>query len=162
MTNKLSESKGGLSQKPDNGEVPMPLQLQSHKYNPVYFFYEQLDHSPNGEPVTRKMWYSTNAPTAEEINIAAGRVQLSFQEANSYVTDLEKKTADIVDALRCQAELANGKDFDQDKFEELLAEWIVLCDQPFDEVDKQPFRRLLEYVHRPSGKTLKIPHCTAI
>ena len=49
----------------------------------------------------------TTAPTTKEIDIAAGRVQLSFQEANTYVTDLEKKTADIVDALRHQTELTN-------------------------------------------------------
>jgi hypothetical protein len=33
---------------------------------------------------------------------------------------------------------------------------MVACDQPFDEVDKPEFRRLLEYTHlRPS---LHIPH----
>ena len=52
--------------------------------------------------------------------------------------------------------------FVQEEFENLLAEWIVACDQPFDEVDKQPFRKLLQYVHRPSTKSLRIPHHTAV
>jgi len=52
------------------------------------------------------------------------------------------------------------QNWDQEKFEQLLADWIVVCDQPFDEVEKPEFRRLLEYTHlRPS---LHIPHRTAI
>ena len=38
--------------------------------------------------------------------------------------------------------------WDQSKFETLLVEWQVACDQSFDEVEKPEFRRLLEYVHR--------------
>ena len=52
--------------------------------------------------------------------------------------------------------------FVQEEFENLLAEWIAACDQPFDEVDKQPFRKLLQYVHHPSPKSLRIPHRTAV
>jgi hypothetical protein len=41
-------------------------------------------------------------------------------------------------------------------FEWLLAEWMVTCDQPFEEVDRLEFCCLLEYTHlRPS---LHIPH----
>ena len=47
--------------------------------------------------------------------------------------------------------------WDQEKFERLLTEWIIACDQPFDEVDKPELRSLLTYVHHPSS-TLKIPH----
>jgi hypothetical protein len=42
-----------------------------------------------------------------------------------------------------------------------LAEWIVACDQPFEEVDRPEFRRLLEYIHMGS-KPLDIPHRGAI
>ena len=46
--------------------------------------------------------------------------------------------------------------WDQDTFEQLLAEWMVACDQPFEEVDQPEFHRLLEYTHlQPS---LHIPH----
>jgi hypothetical protein len=42
------------------------------------------------------------------------------------------------------------------KFEKLLTEWMVACDQPFEEVDRPEFRQLLEYTHL--GPSLKIPH----
>jgi hypothetical protein len=40
-------------------------------------------------------------------------------------------------------------------------EWIVACDQPFDEVEKPEFREMLTYAHHPSP-TLKIPHRDSI
>ena len=43
--------------------------------------------------------------------------------------------------------------WDQAKFECLLTEWIVACDQPFDEVEKEEFVKLMTYVHHP----LKLP-----
>ena len=50
--------------------------------------------------------------------------------------------------------------WDQDTFERLLSKWIVACDQPFNEVEKPEFRRLLEYTHlRPS---LHVPHRAAV
>ncbi|KAF8817294.1 hypothetical protein BYT27DRAFT_7075018, partial [Phlegmacium glaucopus] len=47
--------------------------------------------------------------------------------------------------------------WDQEKFEQLIAEWIVACDQPFDKVEKPEFHEMLTYAHHPSP-TLKIPH----
>lgn len=46
--------------------------------------------------------------------------------------------------------------WDQDKFERLLTEWVVACDQPFDEVEKPEFVNLMEYIHR-SGDSFKMP-----
>ena len=48
------------------------------------------------------------------------------------------------------------EEWNQEEFERLLAEWVVVCDQPFDEVDEPAFRRLLEYTHFRSS--LDIPH----
>jgi hypothetical protein len=42
--------------------------------------------------------------------------------------------------------------WDQGKFERLLVEWLVACDQPFQEVDRAEFRSLLEHVHHSSEK----------
>ena len=42
-----------------------------------------------------------------------------------------------------------------------MAKWIVLCDQPFDEVDKPEFREMMNYAHHPTPD-LKIPHRDAI
>ena len=46
-------------------------------------------------------------------------------------------------------------------FKRHLAEWVVACDQPFEEVERPEFRRLLEYTHMGS-KSLDIPHRSAI
>jgi len=38
-----------------------------------------------------------------------------------------------------------------------VAEWVVACDQPFEEVERPEFHCLLEYTHMDS-KPLNIPH----
>jgi hypothetical protein len=43
----------------------------------------------------------------------------------------------------------------------LLTEWIVACDQPFEEVERPQFQALLRYVHR-QGQKLNIPTSTTI
>ena len=40
-------------------------------------------------------------------------------------------------------------------------EWVVACDQPFEEVERHKFRRLLEYTHM-GFKPLDIPHRGAL
>ncbi len=47
--------------------------------------------------------------------------------------------------------------WDQAKFKEMLAKWIVTTNQPFYTVDKPEFCGLLTYTHHPS-LDLKIPH----
>ena len=42
-----------------------------------------------------------------------------------------------------------------------MAEWIITCDQPFEEVDRSEFRDMLTYAHHPTPN-LKIPHRDAI
>jgi hypothetical protein len=44
--------------------------------------------------------------------------------------------------------------FDPKVFERMVAEWQAACDQPFDEVDKPEFRRMIEYLH----PGVHIPH----
>ena len=46
-------------------------------------------------------------------------------------------------------------------FKRYLAEWVVACDQPFEEVERPELRRLLEYAHMGS-KLLNILHQTAL
>ena len=40
------------------------------------------------------------------------------------------------------------------KFEKLLIEWIVACDQPFDEVEKPEFVSMMEYSRDPTKFSL--------
>ena len=45
----------------------------------------------------------------------------------------------------------NQDPWDQAKFEHLLTEWIVACDQPFDEVEKEEFIKLMTYACHPAS-----------
>jgi hypothetical protein len=50
------------------------------------------------------------------------------------------------------------EEWNQEEFERLLAEWVVVCDQPFDEVDEPAFRCLLEYSRgQPKPTCLPVP-----
>ena len=56
--------------------------------------------------------------------------------------------------------LYQDESWDQEKFEQLLTEWMVICDQPFQEVEQPELRRLLEYTHLRPG--LHIPSSMTI
>ena len=53
-------------------------------------------------------------------------------------------------------------EFDQATFDRLLTEWIVACDQPFDEVEKPEFIALMEYTHHGSTLNFRVPGRNAI
>jgi hypothetical protein len=50
------------------------------------------------------------------------------------------------------------EEWNQEEFERLLAEWMVVCDQLFDKVDEPAFRRLLEYTHFRSSRNILHRH----
>jgi hypothetical protein len=51
--------------------------------------------------------------------------------------------------------------WDQEKFEDLLVEWIVATDQPCYTVNEPKFHDLMMYTHHPSPN-LNIPHCDTV
>lgn len=92
-------------------------------------------------------------------NIAHATQVLDPGVMAEYLAQLERSSNNILRAFDQQREKAVGP-WNQDEFERLLAEWTVACDQPFEEVDRPEFRKLLEYTHhRPS---LHIPHRKSI
>ena len=36
-------------------------------------------------------------------------------------------------------------------------EWVVACDQPFEEVDRPEFIAMMNYTHRAASTSLKLP-----
>jgi hypothetical protein len=146
------------------------LALISHlKTFPLMFkLFTMLKARPSDEPVTQ-----------EEIRIAQGKEVLNPAKARAWFDKLEAASENVRHAFERQAEAAAVRlqsfthlepiidrsmfqgPWDQEKLEQLIAEWIVACDQPFDEVDKPEFRAMLTYAHHPSP-TLKIPHRDAI
>jgi hypothetical protein len=51
--------------------------------------------------------------------------------------------------------------WDQEKFEQVLMEWIIACDQPFEEVERPEFIAMMNYTHH-TGTSLKIPQRNGI
>lgn len=111
-------------------------------------------------------------PTDEELLIAAGKKILDQDATSEFLKRLERSSKTVIQAFNEQnlkaavsyiignhdypSNFPKDKAWDQKKFETLLTEWMVVCDQPFEEVDRPEFRELLAYTHfRPS---LRIPH----
>ncbi|KAF8219965.1 hypothetical protein L208DRAFT_785578 [Tricholoma matsutake] len=99
-------------------------------------------------------------PTPDEIAIASGKKQLDGHTEVEYLKKLEKVSENIKKAFEDQQAWAAGP-WDQEKFEQHLAEWIVACYQPFDEVEKPEFVAMMNFTHH-TGSPLKIPQCNAI
>ncbi|KAN0131304.1 Ribonuclease H-like domain containing protein [Lactarius tabidus] len=92
--------------------------------------------------------------TQEEIEVASGKKLLD--PASDFLSKLESANENIRRAFDKQVEAATSP-WDQEKFEYLLAKWVVATDQPFDTVDQPEFRDLMTYAHHPLP-SLKIPH----
>ncbi|SJL02917.1 uncharacterized protein ARMOST_06258 [Armillaria ostoyae] len=82
-------------------------------------------------------------PTEEEIEIAAGKWKLDVKTTVEYLKKLEIASENIVQAFQRQAAQAAGE-WDQAKFECLLLEWIVACDQPFEEIGEDVMASLMQ------------------
>ncbi|KAK0437090.1 uncharacterized protein EV420DRAFT_1487276 [Desarmillaria tabescens] len=147
----------------------------SHKTNLIYHFYEIWPTNAHGEPglithlkrhapamyqLYEIMKSCSDPPTEEEIQIASAQKVLDPKAAARYLEKLSKASGDLDAAFTCEAVQAAGA-WDQKKFETLLIEWIIACDQPFEEVKCPEFRRLLEYTHHPS-LSLHIPSADTI
>jgi len=98
-------------------------------------------------------------PTADELRIAQGEKVLDATTAAQYSVQLEQASVSIVDTFNKQVTKAFGE-WNQAKFEELLTQWLVACDQPFEEVERPEFKALLDYTH--GGSPLHIPGRLAI
>ncbi|KAJ7290084.1 hypothetical protein C8J57DRAFT_1212741 [Mycena rebaudengoi] len=95
--------------------------------------------------------------TDEEAAIAEGKKRFPSRDAfmkflDVYVTTSKVQCQQSLPESFAQAGEKSLSDWDQAKFECLLTEWLIACDQPFQEVERPEFCRLLEYVHhRPAG-----------
>ncbi|KAG2124096.1 hypothetical protein BD769DRAFT_1669607 [Suillus cothurnatus] len=85
-------------------------------------------------------------PTEDELKLAQGEMVLDPDAAAAYLMQLKQASANLVDAFNKQVNKAFG-DWSQEKFEDLLAKWLVACDQPFKDVEKPEFKAFVEYTH---------------
>lgn len=73
------------------------------------------------------------APTDDKLRIAQGEKVLDATSATQHLVQLEQASVNIVNTFNKQVTKAFG-DWNQARFEELLAQWLVTYDQPFKEV----------------------------
>ena len=114
--------------------------------------------------------------TADEIAVASGKKILDPGALSVFLQTLESTSMTIQRAFEKQVNAAAVSPFifpiyydtefskgpwDQKRFEELLAKWIVAMDQPFYTVEDPEFRELMMYTHHPLPN-LKIPHCNTV
>ena len=113
-------------------------------------------------------------PTPDEIVIASGKKTLDGNTEAKYIKKLENTSKNIKKAFedqRARAGVSDNRPFDfnyfvsdnawqgpwdQEKFEQHLTEWIIACDQPFEEVEKPEFITMMNFMYC-SGGALKIP-----
>ncbi|KAK7056101.1 Transposase-like protein [Favolaschia claudopus] len=100
-------------------------------------------------------------PIKEQVKLAKGAIPVDSEAAKEYLGKVEMATLSIIKGLEQQAKKARG-DFDQALFDTLFAEWMVTCDQPFDEVEKPEFIWLMEYTHHGSTLNFRVPGRKAI
>ncbi|KAH9008872.1 hypothetical protein EDB83DRAFT_2168691, partial [Lactarius deliciosus] len=100
-------------------------------FKPLFQLYLVMK-SRNGHPLT-----------PDEIMYASGQKPFDSTTHTLYLQELEKHTTSIKEAFLKQR-AAENPPWDQERFEELLIEWVVACDQPFDEVEKPEFISLME------------------
>ncbi|KIJ27296.1 hypothetical protein M422DRAFT_271550 [Sphaerobolus stellatus SS14] len=75
-------------------------------------------------------------PTVLELQIASGQIPLNSEDSIEYIKSLEaKRDRSLVDMFKEQAAKKESP-FDPKEFEKRLTEWLVACDQPFEEVER--------------------------
>lgn len=77
--------------------------------------------------------------TNEELLIAAGKKILDQDATSEFLKKLERSSKTVIQVFNEQNLKAADKAWDQKRFETLLTEWMVVCDQPFEEVDRPEF-----------------------
>ncbi|KAF8510830.1 hypothetical protein BU17DRAFT_97802 [Hysterangium stoloniferum] len=99
---------------------------------------------------------TSQPPMAKEIVVASGKQALDPTREAEYIKKLKAANENIHKAFAAQAAQVVGL-WDQEKFECLLIEWIVTCNQSYDEVEKPKFVKLMTYAHHPAS-SVKLPN----
>ncbi|KAG6826103.1 hypothetical protein H0H92_001129 [Tricholoma furcatifolium] len=138
------------------------------KRNPIYLFYEQLSEAPDNRPmgkdnyyccfhgnkkvlkVTEKMCYSTNGLVSH----LKANIPLMYRFYENLHNHVALPSPEEI-------EIATGrKSLSLTQVTSYMADLKKKTENIIDALQKQA--SLANYVHRPSGKNLKIPHRTTI
>lgn len=98
----------------------------------------------------------------EMVSLVSGRIVLDPVALVEWLgkNEAQATAMSISSAFKKQIEAA-ASPWDQVKFEDMLAKWLVATDQLFSTVDDPKFQDFLTYAHHPAPY-LKILHCNAI
>ncbi|KAI0757504.1 hypothetical protein C8Q80DRAFT_1265415 [Daedaleopsis nitida] len=126
-----------------NGSPTALISYLRSKWPTLFALYEDVRQRQPAKPTAHKIW------------IARGEISVTEDAVRTHLEGqgLQKKADEL-------AALVEDENFDQSRFEELLAEWIVACDQPFQEVEHSELWRLFQYIH--GRATLHIPSADTV
>ncbi|KAF8812634.1 hypothetical protein BYT27DRAFT_7086466 [Phlegmacium glaucopus] len=94
-----------------------------------------------------------DTPTDDEILMASGKKVLDGLRHTEYSKIIEAQATGIKEAFAKQL-AQTTEPWNQGNFERLLIEWMITCDQPFDEVEKPEFIAAMSYGRLTSKFTL--------
>ncbi|KAJ7712733.1 hypothetical protein B0H16DRAFT_554505 [Mycena metata] len=86
-------------------------------------------------------------PMPDELQLARGSKVMDDSIAAVYAKKAEQLNKNIKAMFEKQAAVAEEA-WDQEHFEDLVARWVAVCDQPFTAVNAPEFREMLQYAHR--------------
>ncbi|KAJ7090141.1 hypothetical protein C8R44DRAFT_751127 [Mycena epipterygia] len=123
-----------------------PVKKELH---PIYLFYDLVTANSMGvvNDSKIKLQYS---------QWACGVEPMTDTIAQEYAVQADSVLNNIKQMFEKQAEDARVP-WNQEHFKELLAKWVLVCDQPFMAVTRDEFRELLQYTHHNFPMPLKIP-----
>ncbi|PBK63977.1 hypothetical protein ARMSODRAFT_979585 [Armillaria solidipes] len=107
------------------------------KWNPIYYFYESVPLNSDGKPGNlgnkhfkcyHGNWKVTYRALEDLFCSDVSSKKLDLQVADIYLKQMESESKNIIHAFKKQSVDVKGE-WDQQKFETLLAEWIIVCDQ---------------------------------
>ncbi|KAI0282623.1 hypothetical protein BC826DRAFT_974203 [Russula brevipes] len=142
---------------------PMVLQETLETFTTVFSWHSQADVSAVLYPQR-----SDVPPTPDEIAIASGKKRLDGKTEAEYFKKLkmnlktsrkhlksnkpEPMYVKIIPFTTLDSSMAHSTGaWDQEKFEQVLTEWIIACDQPFNEVEKQEFVTMMNLIPKRDG-----------
>ena len=132
-------------------------------FNPLFNLYKTVKRRTPPVPTQHEVQIAngTTSLDDERVKKHLEALEAKAKEAMEYVNSVSKYFSPLHSSLPMWTSLVLEQDtFDQARFERLIAEWLVIADHPFTEIEQPTLRQLLQYVH--GSEILNIPSSTTI
>ncbi|KAF8808830.1 hypothetical protein BYT27DRAFT_7222707 [Phlegmacium glaucopus] len=131
---------------------------QNSKKSPIYLFYEIVTNGPDGTPGDDGDVHYCCLHGTHKVCMIKRSMRSNL---NGLMNNLRIHVKPMYQLYYILKDSQAAGPWDQERFEQCLVEWIIACDQPFDEVEKPEFVAMMNFTHHTGGP-LKIPQCNAI